>query len=434
MGHHPAVDPERTAPLPGGLVAHLGETISVVAADGTVLMVNHEQARPGASSAEGLDSRSWVHPEDQPVVTQAFLDLLADPGRTTRTLVRVQVDGQPYRWMETTGVNRLADPGVGGLVFVSRDVDEQVRLARDAERSLAAQRLVAELGVAVLVHSRLDGVLDLALSRAAALLGADHLALLERTDRRLCVTRWRGPGGLPDGQTVDGTGPSSPELAARGVVATAEAPLQGPQGAVGVLLAGWTSEHAFDEVQRQLLQGVANVLAGARLRERRESEAVLRAMHDPLTGLPTRPLLQDRLDHALQRNGRGGTHVGVLLVDLDRFKQVNDRYGHAAGDAVLTELGARLAGHVRPGDTAARFGGDEFVVLCEDVGGPEEVAALADRVRRVFAEPFPVPGQGSLVLSGSVGWACSATTGHDASALLHVADRGMYQDKRQRSA
>ncbi|MCW2777284.1 MAG: diguanylate cyclase domain [Frankiales bacterium] len=417
-----------------GLVAHLDEIISVIAPDGTVLSVNRDSAG-GPSEADGRDSRSWVHPDDQQVVTQAFLDLLADPSRTTLTVVRVQQEGQPYRWMETTGVNRVADPEVGGLVFVSRDVHERVLLTRAAERSLAAQRLVADLGVRMLLDHSLENGLGEVLSRTAALLEAPHVGLLERdADRRLRVTRWCGADPLPDGHVLSrGTGPSVPELRARGVVATADAPLQAPEGALGQLVACWTDEHEFDDVQRQLLQGVANVLSGARQRERRENEAVVRAMHDPLTGLPTRPLLQDRLDHALLRARRGGGHVGVLLVDLDRFKEVNDRFGHAAGDVVLTELGARLAGHVRPGDTAARLGGDEFVVLCEDVEGDDAVLELAERLRRVFAEPFAVDGVGRLVLSGSVGWACSATTGHDGAALLHTADRAMYRDKRQRS-
>ncbi len=416
--------------LPGGLVAHLGEIVTVAAPDGTVLLVNHEHGRPGGS--RGRDGLTWIHPDDQAQVAQSFADLLTDPACSTRTLARVKIGDDPYRWMETSGVNRCADPDVGGLVFVTRDVDAQVRARDDAERSLAAQRLVAELGVRALVHNGVDEVLDLALSRTAGLLEADHVALLERDGARLVVTSWCGVGGLPEGGTVSGSSPSAPELAGLDLQATAEAPLLGPQGPVGMLLACWRREHVFDEVQRQALQGVANVLASARLRERREAEAVVRAMHDPLTGLPTRPLLQDRLDHALHRGRRAGTQVGVLLVDLDRFKEVNDRFGHAAGDAVLTELGARLAGNVRPGDTAARLGGDEFVVLCEEVDGPDEVVGLVDRVRRVFAEPFPVVGVGSLVLSGSVGWSCSSTTGHDASALLHVADRGMYRDKRRR--
>ncbi len=183
-------------------------------------------------------------------------------------------------------------------------------------------------------------------------------------------------------------------------------------------------------MQRQLLQGVANVLAGARVRERRETDAVVEALHDPLTGLPTRPLLLDRLDHALERARRRDTDVAVLLVDVDRFKQVNDTYGHAAGDAVLAELGARMRDSLQPGDTAGRLGGDEFVVLCEDVAEQDGVDAAVERLHAVFGSPFEVPGAGSLELSGSVGAARSGTVGHDRDAVLQAADAAMYRDKR----
>ena len=420
--------------MPAGLVAHLGEIISVVAPDGTVLSVNQGPV-VRSSEAEGLDSHSFVHPEDQHVVAEAFMALVADPAVRTRTLVRIQRDGQPYRHVETTGINRISDPEIGGLVFVSRDVEDQVQLARTAERSLQAQRLVADLGVRLLVDGRMEPLLDDALGGAAELLQAQYLTLLERdADGALRVTRQHGERPLPAGHLLTrGAGPRVREMVDRDVVATAEARLEGPHGAIGVLVAGWTDEHAFDETQRQLLQGLANVLAGARLREQREVAAVVRALHDPLTGLPTRPLLLDRIDHALGRSRRDGGEVALLLLDLDRFKEVNDGLGHAAGDLVLAEVGARLAAHVRPGDTAGRFGGDEFVVLCEDVTDPAVVLDLVDRLREAVAAPYAVPGTDGLVLGGSIGSAFSASHGHDRAALLHAADLAMYRDKRARS-
>ena len=419
---------------PANLVAHLGEVVSVVAPDGTVLSVN--QARVGRRARELPASVfGFVHPDDLDVVSQALLTLVQDPTARTRTLVRVRRDDGPYRHMETTGINRIDDPEVGGLVFVSRDVEDRVQLALAAERSLEAQRLVADLGVRLLVQPDVDGELDAALERTAGLLAADYLTLLERdADGALRVTRQHGARPLPPGHLLASTGPRAREHAERGVLSTAEARLEGPAGAVGLLVAAWTDDHAFDEVQRQLLQGVANVLAGARERQRRETAAVVRALHDPLTGLPTRSLLLDRLDHALARSRRDGSEVAVLLVDLDRFKEVNDRFGHSAGDAVLAALGGRLAAAVRPGDTAARLGGDEFVVLCEDVADPQVVLDLVDRLRRVFAQPYDVPGVGALVLSGSIGSAFSGSHGHDRTALLHAADSAMYRDKRRRSA
>ena len=422
--------------LPAGLVAHLGEIISVVAPDGTVLSVNQGPVGGTTSDVVGEDAHGFVHPEDQHVVAEAFMTLVADPEARVRTLVRIKVEGQPYRHVETTGINCLEDPEIGGLVFVSRDVEDQVQLAQTAERSLQAQRLVADLGVRLLRDGRLGPVLEHALASAAALLQAPCLTLLERDDDgALRVTRQHGERPLPEGHLL-AAGPWSrvPELVERGIRSTAEARLEGPGGTLGLLLAGWTDEHVFDETQRQLLQGLANVLAGARQREQREVAAVVRALHDPLTGLPTRPLLFDRIDHALGRSRREGGQVALLLVDLDRFKEVNDRHGHAAGDAVLTQVGARLDAHVRPGDTAGRLGGDEFVVLCEDVADAAVVRELVARLRQVFEAPYDLPGGGRLALGGSIGSASSVTTGHDRAALLDAADRAMYRDKRERSS
>src|SRR3954453_2511530 len=103
------------------------------------------------------------------------------------------------------------------------------------------------------------------------------------------------------------------------------------------------------------------------------------ALHDPLTDLPNRTLFLDRLSQALGRLERTGTIVAVLFLDLDRFKLVNDSLGHAAGDALLVTIAERLQSVLRPGDTAARFGGDEFTLLCENLSGPDDAVAIAER-------------------------------------------------------
>ena len=164
--------------------------------------------------------------------------------------------------------------------------------------------------------------------------------------------------------------------------------------------------------------------------DRKAFEAQLshQALHDPLTGLPNRALLHDRLDRALRREEREARPLAVLFLDLDRFKSVNDSLGHAAGDAVLVAVARRLENVLRSGDTAARLGGDEFVVLCENTT-PEQATAVAERIAACLASPITV-GARELLISASIGVALGGVgSHHDAEALLHHADAAMYSAK-----
>ncbi len=150
------------------------------------------------------------------------------------------------------------------------------------------------------------------------------------------------------------------------------------------------------------------------------------AVHDPLTGLVNRRMLIDRLEHALDRSRRGGEPPVVYFCDLDGFKAVNDRLGHQAGDEVLMEVADRLRALMRPADTVARIGGDEFVVLCEDLPADHR-KAVAERIRSATATPFPTAA-GPAQVGLSIGMA-EASPEQDAAAILDQADRGMYSDK-----
>ena len=158
-------------------------------------------------------------------------------------------------------------------------------------------------------------------------------------------------------------------------------------------------------------------------------------LHDVLTGLPNRPLFLDRMRVALARLQRVEETVAVMFLDLDRFKPVNDTFGHEAGDVVLTETARRLSEAVRSGDTVARFGGDEFLVLCEDVGDLESVIDLADRIRHPVSERIPLPDPSAdLSVSVSVGLSIGLVLvdrpGIDAETLVSRADSAMYRAKR----
>ena len=149
---------------------------------------------------------------------------------------------------------------------------------------------------------------------------------------------------------------------------------------------------------------------------------------DELTGLPTRETLADRLGHALRRNQRTETGVAVLFLDVDRFAQINQRLGHVAGDELLQRIAARLDDALRPSDTVARFGGDEFVAVCEDVGDGEQALEVAERLRVALAPPIPTSA-GHVPVTVSIGVALAAPHSAEADALLQAADRAMYEAK-----
>ncbi len=165
---------------------------------------------------------------------------------------------------------------------------------------------------------------------------------------------------------------------------------------------------------------------------RLEAEAIAErftraATHDPLTGLANRGQLLDRLDQALLRRPCLAGQVGVLFVDLDDFKQVNDRHGHHAGDAVLRTVGERLRAVARASDSVGRLGGDEFVVLCDWAGSLEEVLRLADRVQQALAAPVRL-GEVDMELRASIGVRL-AVPGETAERVLRDADAAMYAAK-----
>jgi diguanylate cyclase (GGDEF)-like protein len=171
------------------------------------------------------------------------------------------------------------------------------------------------------------------------------------------------------------------------------------------------------------------VLNGRDVSERRAFERQLehQAFHDPVTGLANRALFGERVRHAVARARREQAGVAVVFLDLDDFKTINDGLGHAAGDAVLVEVAKRIATSVRAGDTAARFGGDEFALLLEDVGGAQEAADGAERVLEALAEPFGVEDK-EIAVRASVG--ISFAEGGDAEELVRNADAAMYIAKR----
>lgn len=163
-------------------------------------------------------------------------------------------------------------------------------------------------------------------------------------------------------------------------------------------------------------------------RKKAEEDLTRRATHDPLTGLPNRALIRERLTSALQRSRRSGVAVALLFVDLDGFKLINDTHGHEAGDALLKAIAARLIEQVRPGDTVARLAGDEFVVLCEQVEQPATMSVLAERLNDSLRQPVAFDTL-ALYVSASIGVAIGGGSTHSADDMLRFADTAMYAVK-----
>ncbi|MBA2463621.1 MAG: EAL domain-containing protein [Nocardioidaceae bacterium] len=160
------------------------------------------------------------------------------------------------------------------------------------------------------------------------------------------------------------------------------------------------------------------------------ARAVHDSLHDALTGLPNRTLLADRFGQALRADARSGTSTGPLLIDLDRFKEINDTFGHHYGDELLAQVGPRLSASLRDVDTVARLGGDEFAVLLPEVRSVEDAVAVAIKLRAAMETPFRVLGV-DLDVEASVGVVMSGEHGQDATTLLQRADIAMYVAKTQ---
>jgi len=176
------------------------------------------------------------------------------------------------------------------------------------------------------------------------------------------------------------------------------------------------------------LQGAVDISVDITARTGRDAALTHRATHDPLTGLPNRALFFDRLGHALDRLHHDGTACAVLFLDLDHFKQVNDTFGHGAGDALLVAVAGRLRGAVRPSDTLARLSGDEFTVLLEGVADPAEATAVATRLAAALNKPFAIGGRFHAATT-SIGIALSRPAHEQPEDLLRDADAALYLAK-----
>ena len=385
------------------------ELVATAAADGTIVY-----ASPALRGLLGLDVEDvvahglWdlVHPDDAADVRRGFSRVLSTGAARTST-VRVRSGDGSYRWLESTTAN-LLEASLGGIVCTLRDVTDQIASDRALRASEARYRLIADTAEEG-IWAISDSCTTLyANARMARILGLQDdepcdFAVFERLDpgaaaevrRRLRSRASRGPE--------------------RYEIAYAH-----PDGRARRL---WLSVAPLRDADGVIEGSLAMV---SDITEVREAEQELRsaALRDPLTQLPNRPLLVDRLAHTLTRPD-GMT--SVLFIDLDNFKLVNDSRGHDVGDQLLVLVAERLVRTVRPHDTVARFGGDEFVVICADTD-VSDAEALAEEVVRVLSSPFEIGG-GPVHAAASVGVATAAARSCSAGDLLRYADTAMYSAK-----
>ena len=371
---------------------------------------------PGEASGRNLFD--FVHPNDLTRVREETERIISGgaPEGTKAVEYRIRHKDGSWRWMEGAAV-RVDEPAVRGIVLNARDITER----KEAEERY--RTLVEQIPVVAYID-RADGT-DTPLytsPQIERLLGYNQA---EASSGRL----WRERLHPEDRERVLAADERFEKEGEERFVE--EYRLLAKSGSVV-----WVLEDAVlvkDATMGSPLywQGILYDIT-----ERKEAEERLkhRALHDPLTDLPNRQLALDRLIHALARTERRvGSGVAVLFLDLDRFKIINDSLGHEAGDLLLVAAGQRLKGCLRSEDTLARFGGDEFVVLVEDLEGPEQAIRIAERLIECLEEPFVLEGGRELFIRTSVGIAFGKGGTKSAETLLRDADTAMYRAKHDRS-
>ncbi|MBA4741978.1 MAG: EAL domain-containing protein [Azoarcus sp.] len=381
-----------------------------------------------------------------------------ETGLTQEYELRVtRLDGSE-RYVNVMAVPRQDDQGrVAGLFGTVQDITAQKR-DELALRSRAHQQvLVATLGRLALTDSDLEGIFDAAADALADGLGVEFARILLRTEDDQFIMRtgigwdegWAGrridstPGTthvhrvlearrplIVDNLRTEGPIAATGMLAKHGIVSGIDAPIGPAEHPLGLLGAYARTAQRFSADDIGFLQSISNTLNTAIERAHAKEQLTYMVQHDALTGLPNRLLLTDRLNVAMTASRRTGKRLALMFMDLDRFKNVNDVFGHDGGDLVLKEVAARLLGGVRASDTISRQGGDEFLVVLPEIDSDDDAARVAEKLLAAVLAPFQLYGT-EVVLGASIGIVCFPDNGEDVETLLRNADVAMYAAKEQ---
>jgi diguanylate cyclase (GGDEF)-like protein/PAS domain S-box-containing protein len=362
----------------------------------------------GVESFEGSDPRALVHPDDRARLTASWDKALAERAVFSGTYRLNRPDGT-VRWVDiASGPTHDDGDALTGWVGMASDVTDSVEAKRRTDRLTRILEHTTDL----VTLTDADGAVVWANEAARAFM--------------------RSVGTVPH-RLSDLVAPSArtyfdevvvPALREHGVW-NGELSLLAPDGREVPVSQLIQAHYGSDG-------SVQNYSFSARdLSERQDYQSRLahEVLHDRLTGLPNRVLFVDRLTQSLARTARRESLIAVLFVDLDRFKLVNDSMGHEAGDRLLTEVSTRLESVLRSGDTAARFGGDEYTLLCEEVVDEAQATAIAERVLSVLSVPFVLDGS-PVHLTASVGIAlCDGSPTVRPEDLLRDADAALHRAK-----
>ena len=350
-----------------------------------------------------------LHPDDRSGVTEMFSRVRSRPDATERCEARVRRHDGQFRCLEMIATNLLHDEDVGGIVVSARDVTERNEAA-EARSRLAA---IVESSDDAIIGKELDGTITswnagaekMYGYRADEMVGRNVAVLVppERRDELDSVL-----ARLAEGESIRNL--ETVRLRKDGEPIEVSLTISPIRSATTAVVGGSTI--ARDISERKAL----------------EAQLQHQALHDALTGLANRSLFQDRLEQMLAHAQRRETRVAVLFLDLDDFKAVNDTYGHQAGDRLLMRVAERLVAALRASDTVARYGGDEFVIACDDVTGLSDLEAIIGRITAAFDDPFELDG-GEIHMTTSIGAVLSSDANEPPDTLIRDTDAAMYRAK-----